>query len=85
MGVFRQRSFSRISHLLSRRLPIVDQLEAVADDPGEEWRTLPDSQRWGYLRLISHLGTATHELHRNKSSPGSVSSDVVASKAMNAK
>ena len=58
---------------------IVDKLEAFADDPGEQWRTLSDIQRWGYLRLLSHLGTATHELQQ-WSSPGSVAGDVVATK-----
>lgn len=42
----------------------VDQLEPLADDPGERWKDLPMGQRWGYLRMLSHLGTATHELKR---------------------
>ncbi len=42
----------------------VDQVEPLADDPGEGWNELPMGQRWGYLRMLSHLGTATHELKR---------------------
>ncbi len=39
-------------------------MEALADDPGEGWKELPMGQRWGYLRLLSYLGTAIHELKK---------------------
>lgn len=40
----------------------LQQVEPMAEDPGEQWRVLGESQRWGYLRLVSHVGTAMHEL-----------------------
>jgi hypothetical protein len=40
----------------------VDTAEAWAEDPGPLWDYLCEAQRWGYLKLISYLGTATHEL-----------------------
>jgi hypothetical protein len=46
-----------------RRLQtIVTQMESLGKDPGEAWQSLTITQRWGYLRLISCLGTATHLL-----------------------
>ena len=40
----------------------VNQVEPLSEDPGEAWQDLALPQRWGYLRVLSHLGTATHEL-----------------------
>ncbi len=43
----------------------LDRVAAFADDPGEpQWRATSEPQRWGYLRLVSHVGTAMHELRR---------------------
>lgn len=47
---------------IARLHTVIDQVEPLANDPGEAWTTLSQEQRWGYLRLLSHLGTATHEL-----------------------
>ena len=43
----------------------VRQVEPLAEDPGEQWDSLPIEQRWGYLQLVSHVGTATHEIKRH--------------------
>lgn len=40
----------------------VDTAEVWAEDPGPLWDRLSKAQRWGYLRLVSYLGIATHEL-----------------------
>lgn len=53
-----------LQQAVERLRSAVDQVEALADDPGEGWNELPMGQRWGYLRLLSYLGTATHELKR---------------------
>ena len=46
-----------------RRLQtVVTQMEPLGKDPGEAWQSLLIAQRWGYLRLVSYLGTATHLL-----------------------
>jgi hypothetical protein len=50
--------------VVERLRSAVDHVEPLAEDPGEGWNELPKGQRWGYLRLLSHLGTATHELKR---------------------
>lgn len=42
----------------------VDHVEPLTEDPGEGWKELPMGQRWGYLRLLSHLGMASYELKR---------------------
>jgi hypothetical protein len=42
-------------------------VEAWAEDPGPAWERLPLAQRWGYLRLVSHVGMAMHELKKLKS------------------
>lgn len=47
---------------VARLHAVIDQVEPLANDPGEAWRTLSLEQRWGYMRLLSHLGIATHEL-----------------------
>ena len=41
---------------------VVTQMEPLGKDPGEAWQSLLMAQRWGYLRLVSYLGTATHLL-----------------------
>lgn len=54
----------------SERQAAIDRLRAVVsqteplEEPGEQWRNLAQEQRWGYLRMVSHLGTALHELKR---------------------
>jgi hypothetical protein len=40
----------------------VDTAEVWAEDPGLLWDHLSEAQRWGYLKLVSYLGLATHEL-----------------------
>jgi len=45
----------------------VNRVEALSYAPGEEqWNALPESQRWGYLRLESYVGTALHELRQSQ-------------------
>ena len=52
----------------SERQTAIDRLRAAVsqteplEESGDQWRSLPDEQRWGYLRMVSHLGTAVHEL-----------------------
>jgi hypothetical protein len=41
---------------------VIDETEPLAEDPGDAWKDLALEQRWGYLRVLSHLGTAGHEL-----------------------
>lgn len=40
----------------------LNQVEALAEDPGGLWRYLSEEQRWGWLRLVSYVGIALHEL-----------------------
>lgn len=41
----------------------VKKIEALSYAPSEEqWNMLSESQRWGYLRLESYVGTALREL-----------------------
>lgn len=40
----------------------MNQIEPLAGDPGDAWKDLAPEQQWGYLRVLSHLGTADHEL-----------------------
>jgi hypothetical protein len=47
---------------IERLQTAIDHVEPLANDPGEVWQTLAMEQRWGYMRVLSHLGTATHEL-----------------------
>ena len=42
----------------------LDKVETLADDHGERWEHIPVEQRWGWLRLVSHVGTAIHELKK---------------------
>jgi hypothetical protein len=43
----------------------VNRVEAFSYAPGEDqWNALSESQRWGYLRLESYMGTALHELRQ---------------------
>lgn len=45
----------------------VNRVEALSYAPEEsQWNALPESQRWGYLRLESYLGTALFELRRSQ-------------------
>lgn len=47
---------------------VVAWMEPLGEDPGKAWPSLAMKQRWGYLRLVSYLGTATDLLR--KASPG---------------
>lgn len=47
-----------------RLLAVVHRAEPYGDDLGEAWEHLAVEQRWEYLRVVSLLGTATHELRR---------------------
>lgn len=47
---------------IARLQAAIDQVEPLANDPGEGWKTLAMEQRWGYMRLLSHLGTAAYEI-----------------------
>jgi hypothetical protein len=47
---------------IERLRRVINQVEPVARDPGEAWKSLAMEQRWGYMRGLSHLGTAMHEL-----------------------
>jgi hypothetical protein len=49
---------------IERLRTAIDRVEPLAIDPGESWKNLAMNQRWGYLRVLSYLGTATHELTR---------------------
>jgi hypothetical protein len=40
----------------------IDEIEPLATDPGDAWKDLASDQRWAYLRMLSHLGTAGHEI-----------------------
>jgi hypothetical protein len=42
----------------------LNHVEALAEDPGGLWQYLPEEQRWGWLRLVSYVGVAMHELKR---------------------
>ena len=43
----------------------VNRVEAFSYAPSDEqWATLSEAQRWGYLRLESYVGTALNELRR---------------------
>lgn len=53
---------SELQTAIERLRAAVDQVEPHVNDLGEQWRNLILEQRWGYLRLVSHVGTATHEL-----------------------
>jgi hypothetical protein len=49
---------------IERLQTAINQVDPLANDPGEGWKDLTNDQRWGYVRVMSHLGTATHELKR---------------------
>lgn len=51
-----------IKAAIERLQSVVNKVEPLSEDPGEAWKNLAVNQRWGYLRVLSHLGTATHEL-----------------------
>ena len=38
--------------------------EPFGEDPGEGWERLSREEQWGYLQVVSLLGTAVHELRR---------------------
>src|SRR5215208_3071381 len=46
---------------------VVAQMEPLGEDPGKAWPSLAMKQRWGYLRLVSCLGTAMHLLRQASS------------------
>lgn len=61
--VQREKQNKPVLDTTRRRLQtVVTQLESLGKDPGEAWQSLTLPQRWGYLRLISCLGTATRLL-----------------------
>ena len=47
---------------IARLRTAVSKIETFAEDPGSLWKQLSVEQRWGYLRLASHIGLATYEL-----------------------
>jgi hypothetical protein len=47
---------------IERLRRIINQVEPLAHDHGEAWKRLAMEQRWGYMRVVSHLGTARYEL-----------------------
>lgn len=49
-----QRAIARLRIAISK-------IESFAEDPGSLWKRLSVEQRWGYLKLVSHVGTATYE------------------------
>ncbi|MGE4092738.1 MAG: hypothetical protein AB7G75_18045 [Candidatus Binatia bacterium] len=58
----RERDQEMIDAAIQRLRTVVDKIEPLADDPGDSWQSLAMEQRWGYMRVLSHLGTAAHEL-----------------------
>ncbi|MEW6299865.1 MAG: hypothetical protein AB1671_19410 [Thermodesulfobacteriota bacterium] len=53
-----------LQQAVERLRSAVDQVEALADDPGEEWKELPMGQRWGISGCSLIWGTAIHELKK---------------------
>lgn len=52
---------------------VINKVEPFAYGPEEEqWRVTPEPQRWGYLRLVSYVGTAQHELRQLQRAAGRV-------------
>ena len=49
---------------IARLRTAMGKAEAFAEDPGHQWEYLPQEQRWGYLQLVSCVGTASHELKK---------------------
>lgn len=47
---------------IARLRAVVAHLQSAMGDLPTAWQSCPVEQRWGYLRMLSHLGTATHEL-----------------------
>ncbi|MCS6925073.1 MAG: hypothetical protein NZ578_04135 [Candidatus Binatia bacterium] len=47
---------------IARLRAVVAHLQSIIGDPHAAWQGCSVEQRWGYLRVLSHLGTATHEL-----------------------
>jgi hypothetical protein len=47
---------------MERLRSVIEATEPLAEDPGDAWKDLAPDQRWGYLRVLSHLGTADHEI-----------------------
>jgi hypothetical protein len=47
---------------IARLRTAVSRIETFAEGPGCLWKQLTVEQRWGYLTLASHVGTATYEL-----------------------
>jgi hypothetical protein len=54
---------------IERLRTAVDRVKPLANDPRESWKSLAMEQRWGYMRVLSHLGTATHELESASNRP----------------
>lgn len=53
-----------IQKAAERLCAAVHYAEPFGEDPGEAWEHLSIEQRWGYVRTVSLLGTAMHELKR---------------------
>ncbi|MEW6296299.1 MAG: hypothetical protein AB1671_00975 [Thermodesulfobacteriota bacterium] len=53
---------------IARLRAVVTHIESMIGDPSTAWQHCSADQRWGYLRTLSHLGTATHELKRTGTS-----------------
>jgi hypothetical protein len=49
---------------LERLRMVVRHIESAMGDTRTAWQHCAVEQRWGYLRVLSPLGTATHELKR---------------------
>lgn len=64
--IVRQGENEEVRHTAVERLwDSIRRVETFSYAPSEEqWNALSESQRWGYLRLESYLGTALHELRQ---------------------
>ena len=62
--IVRQTADAAVRQAAAERLwAAVNRVEAFSYAPEEEqWKALSESQRWGYLRLESYMGTALREL-----------------------
>jgi hypothetical protein len=58
----RGNNVEAIRNAMDRLRNAIESVEPLAEDPGDAWKDLAPDQRWGYLRVLSHLGTADHEL-----------------------
>jgi hypothetical protein len=54
----------RIRAAAERLSAAVAFAEPFGEDPGDAWDRLSREQQWGYLQVVSLLGTAVHALRR---------------------